>query len=111
MDVDDDLIGADEVDVELGKTVSPVEASQARFDHQGFAEDAGGFGERHGELALQRRPTGQGGVVVGVAEFVGGRLCRVGRPRPVEQHERPVADERRTEGATGFAVSGLGIDP
>ena len=86
-DVDDHLVRAHEVDVELGQALGALEAGEAGFDDERLAEDAGRLGERHRELTLQGRATGQRRVVVGVAEFVGGGLGRVGRARPVEQHQ------------------------
>ena len=73
---------------------SPVRRRQPGLDDERLAEDAGGLGERHRQLALQRRPAGERGVVVGVAEFVGGGLGRVERI-PTSSAAR-ATDRRRT---------------
>ncbi len=86
-DVDDHLVRPHQVDVELGQTFGALEAGEAGLDDERLAEDAGRLGERHRELTLQGRAAGQRRVVVGVTEFVGGGLGRVGRTRPVEQHQ------------------------
>ena len=90
---------------------APSSRPSAGLDDERLAEDAGGLGERHRQPPLERRAAGQRGVVVGVAELVGGGLRRVERARPVEQHERAVVDERHAERAAGLAVAWAGVDP
>ena len=100
-----------EVDVEQGQPVGAVELLQALLDDERLAEDAGRLGQRHRQPALQRRAVGQRGVVVGVTELVGGRLGGVDAARPVEQHQRAVADERHAERPAALAVARRGVDP
>ena len=111
MDVDDDLVGALQVDVEQRQPVVALEPGEPGLDDEGLAEDAGGLGECHREPTLERRAIDQRGVVIGVAEFVGGGLRRLGRARPVQQHERAVADVRHAERPARLAVGGRSVDP
>ena len=111
MDVDDHLVAPGEIDVEQGESLRAFESGEAGLDSECLAEDARCLGERHRHPLLQRRAARQRGVVVGVAEFVGGGLGGIDRPGPVQQHERTVTGERHAEGAAGLAVTGLGIDP
>ena len=111
MDVDDHLARADEVDVEQREPLDALEVGEPGFDRERLAEDAGRLGQRHRHPLLQRRATGQRGVVVGVAELVGRGLGRVDRARPVEQHERTVVDELHAERPAHLAVARAGVDP
>ena len=51
------------------------------------------------------------GVVIRVAQFVGGRLSRIHAAAPVEQDERTIIDERHAKCTADLSFAGLGIDP
>ena len=111
MDVDDHLVGARQVDVELCEPFGTRHPCQAGLDDECLAEDARRLGERHRELSLERCAAGEHGVVIGVAQLVRGGLGGVGRTRPVEQHQRAVVDERCAERAAALAGPWGGVDP
>ena len=111
VDVDDDLVRSCRSTSSSASRSAPSSPREPGLDGQGLAEDAGRLGQRHRQPPLQRRPLGERRVVVGVAELVGRGLGRVERTRPVEQHERPVVDERHAERAAVLAVAGAGVDP
>ena len=87
MDVDNDLVGSGEVDVEHRQPCRAAEAPQGTVGDQRLAEDARRLGEGHRQSPLEVRALGERRVVVGVAQLVGEGLRRVGTPGPVQQHE------------------------
>ncbi len=89
----------------------PVQVLQPFLDDQGLAEDARRLGQRHRQPALQRGAVGELRVVVGVAQLVSSRLRRVDAAVPVEEHQRPVVDERHAERAATLAFARSGVDP
>ncbi len=113
VDVDHDLGRAGQVAVEDGQLGAGVVARRCQpgLHHDRLAEDAGGLGQRHRRLALQRRAVGQVGVVVGVAQLVGQGLHAVEAAVEVEQHPADLALHRHAERPAHLARPGLGVEP
>ena len=81
------------------------------LEHQRFAEDRRGFGERHRQPALQRRAVGQRHVVERVAELVRERRDRFVAAVEVHHDAADVALDAHAVRAAAFAVAHLGVDP
>ena len=111
MNVDHHLRSTLQIHIEQRQALVALQARQAFFNHQGFAKNAGGFGQGHRQVALQRCAMRQLGVVIRVAQFVGRGLRRIYAAAPVEQHERTIVDERHAKCTADFSFAGLGIDP
>src|SRR5579885_2149878 len=89
----------------------PLGPGQGRVRNNRLTEDAGGFGQGHRRLLLQRRAVRQVQIVVAMSQFVGQRAHAVEGRLKVREDARLILAQGSAIRAIDLAGAWLGVDP